>query len=171
MLIFHQNARGYQKGQRVTVDGSIPTALTEQADRFSVYRPSSIKLASGDKIRLTAGGRTKDGKHRLNNGNVFEIDHIESNGDLKLANGKVIDREFGHIAHGFVTTSHASQGRSIPHVFIAESAESYPAASREQFYVSASRGRRSARIYTDNKQDLREAIQQSSTATTASEVL
>ena len=40
----------------------------------------------------------------------------------------------------------------------------------EQMYVSSSRGKRSARIYTDTKAELREAIQSTSANTTASEL-
>ena len=55
-------------------------------------------------------------------------------------------------------------------VFISESAESFAAASREQLYVSASRGKQSARLYTDSKSDLRAAIQTSKANMTASEL-
>ncbi|TWT35222.1 Multifunctional conjugation protein TraI [Posidoniimonas corsicana] len=171
VLVFHQNARGYQKGDRVVVHGSVDPEITSQSSRYSVYRASSLPVASGDQIRLTAGGRTKDGEHRLNNGATFEVAGVLPSGDLKLANGWIIDRSFGHLAHGYVTTSHASQGRTVDHVLIAESAESFPAASSEQFYVSASRGRRSVRIYTDDKAELRDVVQASSANTTASEVM
>lgn len=170
VIIFHQNGKGFKKGDRLTVKGPVPQHVTDQAARYAVYRPSSINLSSGDKIRLTSGGKTKDGLHRLNNGSVFDVTDINQAGDIKLANGWVIDAGFGHINHGFVSTSHSSQGRTVDHVFIAESAESFPAASREQLYVSASRGRKSAQIYTDSKEDLRSAIQDSSSKVTASEM-
>ncbi|MEZ6063569.1 MAG: MobF family relaxase [Planctomycetaceae bacterium] len=170
VIVFHQNAKGLRKGTRLIVSGRVPEAITEQAARFSVYRRASLKLATGDRIRLTSGGSTKDGKHRLNNGATFTIRSIAASGDIELSNGWVIDKDFGHLGHGFVTTSHASQGRTVDHVFLAESAESSGAASRQQFYVSASRGRRSARIYTDSIDDLRQMIQKDSTHTTASEV-
>jgi hypothetical protein len=170
VLIFHQNAKSFRKGTRLTVNGDVPQEVTDQAPRWSVYRPSSLQLASGDLIRITAGGRTKDGHHRLNNGSVFEVAAIEDSGDVRLSNGWLLDRNFGHLAYGFVSTSHASQGRTVDHVFIAESSDSFPAASREQMYVSASRGRRSVQIYTDSKADLRDAIEESSAKTTASEM-
>lgn len=170
VIIFQQNGKGYRKGSRVTVGPRVPTSITDQAERFSVYRPSKILLAVGDKIRLTAGGETKDGKHRLNNGTVYDIQGIDKSGDITLSNGWVIDAAFGHIAQGFVTTSHSSQGRTVDHVFIAESAESFGAGSKEQMYVSASRGRKSAHIYTNNVAELREVIQETSAKVTATEL-
>lgn len=171
VVIFHQNSRGYRKGERVTITDHVPTALTMNAKRYAVYRPMQMPLAVGDRIRMTAGGRTKDGQHRFNNGSIFDVREIQPNGDIKLTNGWTIDRQFGHFQQGYVTTSHSSQGRTVDHVLIAESAESFPAGNAQQFYVSASRGRKSVHVFTDRKDELREIIQQSSTKTTASELL
>lgn len=162
VIIFYQNAKGHRKGERIEVEGDVPTNITQLAQRYSVYRKSELGLAKGDLVRLTAGGRTKDGAQRVNNGAILTFDGLTSSGDLRFSNGKVLAKEFGHLDYGFVSTSHASQGRTVDHVLIAESADSYPAASREQFYVSASRGRKSARIYTDSKEELMLAISESS---------
>jgi conjugative relaxase-like TrwC/TraI family protein len=170
VVVFHQNSKGNRKGSRMTIGNTISKAPTDQAERFSVYRPSALSLAVGDKLRITAGGLTKDRKHRLNNGAVYEVAAFSRNGDITLNNGWTIDAEFGHLAQGFVTTSHASQGRTVDHAFIAVSAESFGAAGREQMYVSASRGRRSAHIYTNNKAELREVILESSAKMTATEL-
>jgi len=170
VIIFHQNAKGHRKGERISITGQVPQNVTAQADRYSVYRPGMLRLAAGDHIRLTSGGKTKDGQHRLNNGAIFEVAEVTDSGDLKLSNGWTIDRQFGHVAHGFVSTSHASQGRTVDHVFISESTESLPAASREQMYVSASRGRKSCQIYTNSKTELRAAIQETSVGQTATEI-
>ncbi|MFN8705907.1 MAG: hypothetical protein ACK50J_04450, partial [Planctomyces sp.] len=134
VVVFHQNSKGNRKGSRMTIGNTIPKSLTDQAERYSVYRPAALSLAVGDKIRLTTGGLTKDRKHRLNNGAVYEVAAFSRNGDITLNNGWTIDAEFGHLAQGFVTTSHASQGRTVDHAFIAVSAESFGAAGREQMY-------------------------------------
>ena len=160
VVVFQQNARGHRKGQRLVIeaDGVAPESLVEQAARYSVFRPGSLPLAAGDCVRLTAGGRTADGSHRLNNGGVYELAGFTPGGDLLLSNGWTLPADYGHLAHGFVSTSHASQGRTVDHVLIAESSASFAAAGREQFYVSASRGRKSATVYTDDKDALREAV-------------
>jgi conjugative relaxase-like TrwC/TraI family protein len=170
VIVFNQNSKGIRKGTRFTVGRNVPKSVTDQAERYSVYRPSTLQLAIGDKIRLTAGGETKDRKHRLNNGAVYDVAGISKAGDITLSNGWVIDAGFGHISQGFVTTSHASQGRTVDHAFIAVSSESFGAAGREQTYVSASRGRHSAQIYTNSKAELREVIQESASKLTATEL-
>ncbi len=70
----------------------------------------------------------------------------------------MLDKKFGNLAYGYCVTSHSSQGKSIQRLFVAESEASLPAASREQFYVSASRGVEAIKIYTDNKAALMEAV-------------
>ncbi|MCA9038408.1 MAG: AAA family ATPase, partial [Planctomycetaceae bacterium] len=170
VIIFHQNAKGHRKGERMIVQDTLPHEIGQLAGRYSVYRTNQLKLAQGDRIRITSGGTTKDGLHKLNNGAIFDVKSISASGDLTLSNGWVVDRDFGHLAYGFVSTSHASQGRTVDDVFVAESAVSFGAASSEQFYVSASRGRKSCHVYTHSKTELRAAISESSRNSTATEV-
>lgn len=162
VIVFHQNATGHRKGERITITDNVSADIRKLAQRYSVYRKDQLALAKGDLVRLTSGGTTKDEKHRVNNGTVLTFDKLTDTGDLQFTNGRVLAKEFGHLSYGFVSTSHASQGRTVDHVLIAESADSFPAASREQLYVSASRGRHSARIYTDSKEELKSAISESS---------
>ena len=54
-------------------------------------------------------------------------------------------------------------------VFIGQSSESFPASSREQFYVSVSRARQQATIYTDDKESLLDAVSRSDDRITATE--
>lgn len=164
VLVFHQNARGFRRGQRVTVDEHRGTIPTDQAERFTVYHAGKIDLAVGDRVRVTRNGLSKDGKARLSNGDVLSVTGFTRRGDLvaSAANstGKrlVIARDFGHLAHGFVVTSHASQGRTVDRVLVGQSGASFAASSREQFYVSASRGRRQVLVYTDDKADLLRSV-------------
>ena len=147
-----------------------------EAKKFQVYAPRTIALAAGDKIRITQGGTAVGKTHRLNNGAMYEVKGFTDTGDILIKTGRhgkesaVIGKDFGHIAHGYVTTSHASQGKTVDRVFIAQSADSFPASSREQFYVSISRGRESVKIYTDDKAELREVIQKSSQRLAATEL-
>ena len=75
------------------------------------------------------------------------------------------------MTHGYVVTSHASQGKTVDNVLIALGSESLAAANREQFYVSASRGREGVRIYTDDKAAMMEAVQGSSARLSATELM
>lgn len=79
-------------------------------------------------------------------------------------------KDFGHLAYGSVTTSPAA-GRDVDRVIIAQSAASQPAASAEQFYVSASRGKQSIAIYTDDTSALVEAVHASAERLSAIELV
>lgn len=169
VLVFHQNAKGYTKGQRV-VAGEAELPL-EQAARFQVFHPTEIRFAAGDMLRVTRNGKTLDDKHRLNNGDLFRINGFDQSGNIVLDNGWTVARDYGHLAYGYCVTSHASQGRSVDCVLIGQSSDSFPASSREQFYVSVSRGKQGAVVYTDSRDELLKSVQKEDDRVTASELL
>jgi conjugative relaxase-like TrwC/TraI family protein len=168
MLQFHQNAKGFKAGQRVRVgDQSLPL---DQAARFQAYRTATLHLAAGDRLRITANGKTADGRHRLNNGALFTVKGFTPDGNIVVDNGWVIGRDFGHVAYGYVVTSHAAQGKTVDKVIIGQAQQSLPASDRQQLYVSVSRGKEQAVIFTDDKQALRDAVRRDHENLTASEV-
>ncbi len=169
ILQFHQNAKNFVRGQRVEVNGT-PLPL-EFANRFTAFHASTLKLAKGDAIRITHNGFTADGKHRLNNGAVYKVKSFDKAGNIVLDNKWVVSRDYGHLAYGVVTTSHASQGRTVQKVLLAQSAASFAASSREQFYVSCSRGSEALTVYCDDKEALREAVVQSDERVSATELV
>jgi ATP-dependent exoDNAse (exonuclease V) alpha subunit len=158
---FHQNARGFVKGDRLRVDDATPVPLN-QADKFSLYREDAIALSVGDKLRFTGTVKTLDGEHTLKNGAVRTIRDI-SGDRITLDNGWVVSgKQAGHFRHGVVDTSFGSQGKTVSRVLLGMSAASAGAMSREQFYVSASRGKHKLTLYTDDKAEIRSAIRRSS---------
>jgi conjugative relaxase-like TrwC/TraI family protein len=157
LVQFHQNAPGHKKGSRLIVgEGDKPP--TELANRFEAYRPTQIALAAGDRVRVTAGGKTKDGQHRLSNGSLMTVQGFTKGGDIIVDHGWVIDREFGHLTHGYVVTSHASQGVTVDKVFIGVSSESFPATYQRTAYVAVTRGREQAQIFTNDRKELLKAV-------------
>jgi hypothetical protein len=88
-----------------------------------------------------------------------------------LPNGIVLPKDYGGLAHGYVLTSHASQGKTVDKVLLALGSESLVAANREQFYVSVSRGREGVRLYTDDKAAMMDAVQDSSARLSATELM
>lgn len=168
VLVFHQNAVGFDRGERMAVgDRSLPAS---EALKYQVFRSGALKVAPGDLIRVTRNGTTADGKHRLNNGSVHSVKGFDPNGNLVLRNGWVIGKDFGFLSQGYVVTSHAAQGRTVDRVLIAESSSSFPAASPVQFYVSVSRGRESARIYTDSREELLENVRRANERLVATDI-
>jgi conjugative relaxase-like TrwC/TraI family protein len=157
MLQFHQNAKGYAKGSRlIAADGSVQP--TDVATRFEVYRPTQLALAVGDRVRITAGGKSKDGKHRLSNGSLFTVEGFTKRGDIVVDRGWIIDRDFGHLAHGYVVTSHASQGVTVDKVLIGMSSQSFPATYQRTAYVAVTRGKEQALVFTDDRTELLKAV-------------
>jgi conjugative relaxase-like TrwC/TraI family protein len=157
MLQFHQNAKGYTKGDRVVV-GDDSTAPVDLANRFELYHPTQLEIAKGDRVRVTAGGKTKDGKHRLSNGSLFTVEGFTKRGDIIVDHDWVIDRDFGHLTYGYCITSHASQGVTVDKVFIGLASESYGATNERTGYVALTRGKEQARIFTDDREALRKAV-------------
>ena len=172
---FHRSSGVFKSG--LSYDAAqLPHALPPPGQpvtgsAFSVYRQRSIGLSVGDSVRVTAGGRSKDGRHKLKTGSVYQVKGFTRLGDIQLDNGWVLDKDFGHLAHGYVSTSHASQGRTVDVVLVSESRASFPAAGAEQLYVSISRGKQAAHIYTDNVPALREAVARSRAKENASDLV
>ncbi len=162
VIQFHQNAKGgFTRGERITVTDPAAVPL-EHASKFSLYRPETITLAEGDRIRFTGRVKTLDGKHTLINGSAHAIAGFTPGGNLKLDNGRIVGKDAGHLRHGFVETSFGAQGRTVQRVLLGMASSSQGAINMEQLYVSASRAKEWIRLYTDSKDDIRYAAQRSS---------
>lgn len=162
---FFRSAPGIKPGQRLAPNED----LTSYAKRFQAYRPVPMAISEGDLLRITANGKAKTGQ-RLYNGNLVRVSGFDSEGNILTDKGAVIARDFGHLMHGLVSTSHASQGQTTDVVIIGQSSQSFAATSREQGYVSVSRARERCLVVTDDKQALLQALQRSERKLVASDV-
>jgi conjugative relaxase-like TrwC/TraI family protein len=162
VLQFHQKAKGgFESGQRIVVTD--PAAVpVEHAGKFQLYQPETIRLAAGDVIRFTGTVKTRDGEHTLRNGSTHAVAEITPGGNIRLDNGWVVGKDAGHFRFGYVDTSFSSQGKTVDRAILAMSSASLGATNSEQMYVSSSRARRRMTLYTDDKEAVREAIQESS---------
>ena len=160
VLQFHKHAKGFRRGAYLTVPGSaVPVEL---ADRFTVYKTESVALAEGDRIRFTGTVKTLDGGHTLKNGMTKTVAEITPGGNLRLDNGWVVSGKAGHIRHGYVETSFGSQGSTVQRTIVALSSQSGKAANQEMAYVASTRSKERMTLYTDAKDEIREAIIRSS---------
>lgn len=168
---FNQNMNGIKRGSQWSITGVSENgieiadaddrrvALPQDAgNKYDVFEAQQIELAKGDKIRITRNGFDIEDK-RLNNGQTLEVVSVRKNGQIQLHNriskaDYTIDKNFGHFAHAHCVTSQFSQGKTVDEVFIAQPAATFAATDAKQFYVSVSRARERARIYTDDKQTL-----------------
>lgn len=182
---FHQNAKGFRRGERYRVaenaegtpvlqpligkgqNKAIPHQL---ADRFEVYVQEPIGFSKGDKIRFSLGGTAQDGKGRISNGRLDEIDGFDRAGNIRLRSGMTVSKDYGHWAHGVAITSFASQGKDRDISIASLGAESLPAVNAKQFYVSVSRGRKDVEIFVDDKAAVRRAIQNAGEQLSATEL-
>jgi ATP-dependent exoDNAse (exonuclease V) alpha subunit len=185
VIQFYQPVPGFRRGQRVVVagrdelghvcveteQGHIKALRLDQADKFQVFRPDTLKLAAGDRLRITSNGTTQDGAHRLNNGALYTVTGFTHAGDVVLANGWVVPASYQHWAQGYVITSQASQSKTVDQVIAGMSARSFAAMSRQGLLVTVSRGRDKATLYTDDLEGLKEAVRRSEDRLTATELL
>ena len=183
VIQFHQNLPGFRRGERMKVkrrngqdvevereNGKAALLPLDKAARFQVYESRTIALTAGDMVRITQNGFTRD-KQRLNNGDLKEVKGFTPDGDITLANGWVVSKDYGNLTHGYCVTSYTSQSKSVDCVFVAESSESFRAADRQQFYVSASRFKQALTIYTDDKFSLLDAVSKSSARPSAMDLV
>lgn len=184
---FHQNIKGgFKRGAKYDVKGkdqngniiimdkdkNTSTLPLSASDKFSVYEKQDLAVAQGDKIRITQNGYSTE-KKRLNNGTILSVKGFDKNGNLIASSGKnelTITKDFGNLTHGYYTTSPASQGKSVNKVIVMQGSMSGKAASKEQFYVSASRGKFSISVHTDDKESLLSSIKRSTKRMTATEI-
>ena len=170
---FVKPAPGFQIGDRIEIqrhdegeflsyrflDGrrAVAPLPLDKPDRFQVYSGTEISVAEGEHIRITQGG-TLPNRYRLENGSVHRVKHVTAAGEIELANGVVLPKHWGNFNYAYVSTSYSAQGKTVDDVIVSQSADSFPASSREQFYVSSSRARENLWVYTNSRIELLEAV-------------
>jgi conjugative relaxase-like TrwC/TraI family protein len=187
VIQFNQNVKGFKRGSAWTVhkaeDGTVnirdnsgkDARLPLSSRHYDVFNKTDIQLAKGDRVHITRNGFDQQ-KKRLDNGDSLEVLSVAAQGQIKLRNPSsksvyILDQEFGHIAHAHCITSYASQGKTVDEVFISQPAATFSASDAKQFYVSVSRGRDAAHIYTDDKEALLATVSEVGNRTSALELL
>jgi len=167
---FHRRCGDFENDEMVSVVAVENDALKVQradgtenhfplgtgAGCFDVGEKRKLNVAAGDKLLLQSNWRK-----RFVNGELVEVKAIQGDSIL-LADGRVIPSDYRTFTHGYAVTSHAAQGKTVDEVLVVASSRSLPAVSREQFYVSISRGRERCRIFTDDSDLLRSHVTDSS---------
>ncbi len=185
---FNQNGPGFKRGSVWTVESSSEKGVRlkdenqattllplERSKDFELYQQSQLPLSKGDWVRLTRNGFDQQNK-RLNNGELLKVSSVNKKGELVLQNrlSKTkfrLGQDYGHLAHAYCITSHASQGKTVDEVFIFQPAATFPATDAKQFYVSVSRGRDGVHVYTDHKEELMQYAQRLGDRTSALELV
>jgi ATP-dependent exoDNAse (exonuclease V) alpha subunit len=141
-------------GQRLTYD---PRRL----HGVSVYREAERDFSTGDRVQFTAPYR----EEHIANRQLGTVEQIDSQGNLqvRLDSGQQVQfnvRGHPHFDYGYDVTSHSSQGTTADRVLVHVDTER----AHEQLinsrlaYVSVSRGRYEAQIYTNEAEKLGEVL-------------
>jgi len=168
VIVFNQKVRSAEPGAKgklrgilkssvlVEVSGTIVPVSNKHLDRITVCAERQMPVAAGDRLHLKANRHLKSG-HRVNNGELVTVKSVNSTGDIELTDGRILDRNFREFLPGYAVTSYGSQGKTVDYVLFSDSLIK-AATSTQQWYVTISRGRRGIRIFTPDKEQLRENI-------------
>ena len=165
---FNREVRGCPRGARGKVVGISPASVAVEVagrirripkamlDRLTVCRPVALDLCSGDKLQLKANATAMHGE-KLANGEIVTVVEVAATGAIKLADGRALPPSYRQFLRGYAVTSYGSQGKTVDHVLFADAAVR-AATNAQQWYVTISRGRKGIRIFTADKEQLRQAI-------------
>ena len=171
VVVFNQKVRAAKPGAKgklagivklgvlVDVDGKYVTVSNKLLDRITVCQQREIVLSTGDRLHLKANRKLTTGG-RVTNGELVAVKSVRTDGAVELADGRVLDKSFREFLPGYAVTSYGSQGKTVDHVLFSDSTVK-AATSAQQWYVTISRGRRGIRIFTPDKQQLRENVTRS----------
>jgi conjugative relaxase-like TrwC/TraI family protein len=127
----------------------------------SVYREAERDFSNGDRVQFTAPYR----EEHIANRQLGTVERIDSQGNLqvRLDSGQQVQfniRDHPHVDYGYAITSHSSQGATADRVLVHVDTEQ----ARDELinsrlaYVSVSRGRYDAQIYTNDAEKLGEGL-------------
>lgn len=171
VLVFNRRVAGCNRGTRgrmlaanesgiiLDAGGKIRLVKPKHADHLTVCTPQSLQLSPKDRLQLKANARAVSGE-LLANGEVVTVRKIRASGEIALEDGRVLPASYRQFSRGYAVTSYGSQGKTVDHVLLSDSAVR-AATNSQQWYVSISRGRRSVRIFTPDKVGLRKHIARS----------
>jgi conjugative relaxase-like TrwC/TraI family protein len=171
VLVFNRDARGFKAGETARMKTITDEHLIvesgrhiakipfKQLDKLSVCQSKQMELSPGDRLQLKANGRSVENK-RLANGELVTVKAIGPDGQIVLADGRTLDKNYRQFVRGYAVTSYASQGKSVDYVLFSDSAVK-AATNNQQWYVTISRGKKGIQIFTCDKEALRENIMRS----------
>ncbi len=171
VIVFNQKIREAQPGAKgklsgivkagvlVEVGGRFVTASNKMLERISICLPRECPVTAGDRLHLKANRKLACGG-RVTNGELVAVKSVRADGGIELADGRVLDASFREFLPGYAVTSYGSQGKTVDYVLFSDSTIK-AATNAQQWYVTISRGRHGIRIFTPDKEQLRENVTRS----------
>jgi conjugative relaxase-like TrwC/TraI family protein len=138
----------------------------------TLYRETERSFAEGDRVQFTAPSK----ELHVANRELGNIERITNEGELAIRtdSGRSVQfniKEHPHLDYGYAVTSHSSQGETADRALIhVDTEKGEQLVNARMAYVSVSRGRYDAEIYTNDKDELahdlsRDVSQSTATAT------
>src|SRR5206468_6529307 len=93
----------------------------------------------------------------VTSGELVTVRVVRSDGSIELDDGRILDAGYREFVPGYAVTSYGSQGKTVDYVLFSDSTIK-AATNDQQWYVTVSRGRRGIRIFTPDKEQLRENV-------------
>ena len=138
---------------------------------FIAYEELTIKLDVGDRIQFTQGDKTMGYKSR-EMAEVTGLDRKDSVLRVKRSKGEEVTLPLSRpltIDYGYAATAHSSQGATVDRVMVDIDTKSR-STNDATYYVEISRARYEAKIYTNDRTKLPDAVQRTSEKTAALDV-
>lgn len=132
------------------------------AGHAQAFAPQPLDLKTGDAIRFTRNDR-EAGRINGGRGEVIAVDAQARTATIQTARGRTETLNLDsardrHIAHAYVDTAFAAQGRTADHVIIHADSKATNLVDQKSFYVGISRAKESAIIFTNDRGKLISAI-------------
>lgn len=130
--------------------------------KVQVFEAQRLELRAGDSIRFTRNDREAG---RVNGARV-EVTAVDAEARTATVRGsrgqvqalRLDTARDRHIAHGYVDTAFAAQGRTADHVIVHADSRATNLVDQKSFYVGISRAKQSATIFTNDRAKLVSAI-------------
>jgi ATP-dependent exoDNAse (exonuclease V) alpha subunit len=137
-----------------------------------VYQWEDRTIATGDRLQF----RVPDKQNQIANGEFATVTVLkDQQASLKFDSQRELTlplAKLRHIDHGYASTSHSSQGATVDRVIVnADSMRSAKLVNQPQFYVSISRARHDAQVFTDDLHTLERAVGRNPQKAVAMEVV
>lgn len=136
------------------------------ATQSQAFTTESFELRVGDKVQFTRNDRAL-GRINGQQGEIVAVNSDARSATLRLAGGKretlALDNPRDqHIAHAYVATAFAAQGRTAERTLIHADSAATHLIDQKAFYVALSRAQETTAVYTNDRTKLVAAIQERS---------
>jgi conjugative relaxase-like TrwC/TraI family protein len=132
--------------------------------KVQVFEAQRLEIRVGDSIRFTRNDR-EAGRVNGTRVEVTKVDAETKTATVRGSRGQVQTLRLDaardrHIAHGYVDTAFAAQGRTANHVIVHADSRATNLVDQKSFYVGISRAKQSATIVTNDRAKLVSAIKE-----------